>query len=72
MKRLHAQCAAAIVLAMTGTSLSAAPARPPKPTPPPKPARPAPPTNPTPGGDFIQCMISGNSIQVCLATSNGG
>lgn len=61
--------AALLMAASIGTSAAYAGAV--KPTPPTKPTKPAPPANPTPGGDFVQCMMEGNGIQICLAQAGG-
>lgn len=63
MRKLTARAMLAAMLVASSVSVAAAPAKPPKPTPP------APPTNPTPGGDFVQCMATGASVQVCSATT---
>lgn len=68
MKHLHSYAIVAAMLVTSSAGISASPSKPPKPATPTKPVPPpAPPedTGPT-TGDFIQCIASGNSIQVCM------
>ena len=61
MKKFLGRAIVATMLVASGVSVGAAPAKPPKPP------KPAPPANPTPGGDYVKCVASGVSVQICAA-----
>ena len=71
MKRFCIRAAMVTMLITSSVAVSAAPEKPPKPTKPAPPPKPQPPTDPTPGGDFVQCVNDGNSVQTCLAMFGG-
>ena len=66
MRIFYIRAVAAAVLMTSSVGVVAAPQRPPRPTKPTPPPRPQPPTDPTPGGDFVQCVSEGNSVQICM------
>ena len=65
MKTFLGRAIVAAMLVTSGVSVGAAPPKPPKPTPP------APPANPNPGGDYVKCVASGVSVQICAANYPG-
>ena len=71
MTKLPIRVVMAAVLITSSVGVSAAPQKPPRPTKPNPPPKPQPPTNPTPGGDFVQCVSEGNSVQICMINFGG-
>lgn len=71
MRIFYIRAVAAAVLMTSSVGVVAAPqgrSKPTKPTPPPKPQ---PPTDSTAGGDFVQCVNDGNSVQICMIRFGG-